>query len=54
MVIETGNLEHYQQLIERLRDSKVYAEPYFDVKDIIVGQENRFEDFNEIFNEKKP
>ena|GEM_PF-780472 len=49
MLIETRNLNDYQELIERLRDSKLYGVPYFEVKDIIMGQENRFEDFNEQF-----
>lgn len=49
MMIETRNLNDYQELIERLRDSKIYGAPYFEIKDIIVGQENRFQDFNEQF-----
>jgi hypothetical protein len=53
MIITTQNLDQYQLLIELLRDSKIYHEPYFEVKDIIVGQENRFEDFNEQLIKKK-
>ncbi|MDF2379992.1 hypothetical protein JMG10_00840 [Nostoc ellipsosporum NOK] len=54
MVIETQCLDDYQQLIERLRDTKIYAAPYFEIRDIIMGQENRFEDFNEQFKAEKP
>ncbi|UBM59662.1 hypothetical protein LAG90_03235 [Marinilongibacter aquaticus] len=53
MLIETDNLEHYQELIERLRDTKIYAEPYFEIKEIIVGQENRFADFDTQFKMEK-
>jgi hypothetical protein len=53
MIITTQNLDQYQLLIELLRDSKIYHEPYFEIKDIIVGQENRFEDFNEVLIKKK-
>ena len=45
LIIDTDNLKEYGYLMEHLRDSKVYAEPYFEVKDIIVGQENAFKDF---------
>jgi len=49
MVITADNMNDYQELIERLRDTKIYGAPYFEIKDIIVGQENRFEDFNALF-----
>lgn len=49
MIITAENLEDYQELIERLRDTRIYGAPYFEIKDVIVGQENRFEDFNEQF-----
>ncbi|MCH5684413.1 hypothetical protein LWM68_09135 [Niabella sp. W65] len=49
MIVSTANLGDYQLLIELLRDTKVYGAPYFEVKDIIVGRENLFEDFNERF-----
>lgn len=52
MMIETRNLDDYQELIERFRDSKIYGVPYFEIKDIIVGQENRFEDFNAQFKKE--
>ncbi|WP_460472866.1 darcynin family protein [Emticicia fontis] len=48
MIISTGNLDQYKLLIEFLRDSKIYGVPYFEVIDIIIGQENLFEDFNEV------
>ena len=53
MIVTTTNLDDYKLLIELLRDTKVYAAPYFEIKDIIVGQENLFEDFNERFKQEK-
>lgn len=54
MILETNQLGDYQQLIERLRDTRIYGAPYFEIKDIIMGQENRFEEFNEQFKSEKP
>ena len=53
MIVSTTNLDDYKLLIELLRDTKVYAVPYFEIKDIILGQENLFEDFNERFEKEK-
>jgi hypothetical protein len=53
MIVSTTNLEDYKLLIELLRDTKVYGVPYFEIKDIIVGQENLFEDFNERLKKEK-
>ena len=53
MLVNTTNLEDYKLLIELLRDTKIYGEPYFEIIDIIVGQENLFEDFNEKFKKEK-
>lgn len=53
MIVETDKLDDFQQLIERLRDSKIYSAPYFEIRDLIVGQQNRFEDFNEQFKQEK-
>lgn len=47
MIIKTNVLDDYKMLIELLRDTKTYSIPFFEIKDIIVGQENLFEDFNE-------
>jgi len=47
MIVSTTSLDEYKLLIEMLRDTKVYGVPYFEIKDIIVGQEELFEDFNE-------
>ncbi len=47
MIVTTTNLDDYKLMIEMLRDTKVYGIPYFEIKDIIVGQEELFEDFNE-------
>lgn len=54
MLVTTTNLDDYKLFIELLRDTKVYGAPYFEVKDIIVGQENMFEEFNERFKQEKP
>lgn len=53
MIITTTDLNQYKLLIELLRDSKIYGVPYFEIIDIIVGQENLFEDFNEAFKKEK-
>ena len=53
MIIETHKLGDYQELMERLRDTKIYGVPYFDIKEIVIGQENRFEDFNEQFKNEQ-
>ena len=49
MIINTTHLDEYELIIELLRDTKIYGAPYFDIKDIIIGQENLFESFNEKF-----
>lgn len=48
MIISTASLENYMLLIEMMRDTKIYGVPYFDVKDIIIGKENQFLEFNEV------
>jgi hypothetical protein len=53
MIVNTTVLDDYKLLIELLRDTKIYGIPYFEIKDIIVGQENLFEDFNERFKKEK-
>lgn len=53
MIVSTTNLDDYKLFIELLRDTKVYGTPYFEIKDIIIGQENLFEDFNERFKLEK-
>lgn len=53
MIISTKDLNQYKLLIEMLRDSKIYGVPYFEVKDIIVGQEELFEDFNAHFKQEE-
>lgn len=47
MVITTSELKDYQYLIEMLRDTAVYSVPYFEVVDIVVGQENLFREMEE-------
>jgi hypothetical protein len=56
MIVSTSNLHDYQLMIELLRDSEVYSEPFFEISDIIIGQENLFHDFDELLinpNQKK-
>ncbi len=48
IIVESDNLHQYKLFIELLRDTKVYSEPYFDIKDIIVGQENAFQEFDNL------
>lgn len=52
MIIDTQNLEEYKRFIELLRDTKIYGEPYFEIKDIILGQEGAFLEFNELFKKE--
>jgi hypothetical protein len=53
MIITASDLDEYKLLIELLRDTKIYSIPYFEVKDIITGQENLFEDFNNKLKKEK-
>ena len=53
MIVTTHVLDDYKLMIELLRDSKIYGVPYFEIKDIIVGQEDLFEDFNEKFKQEQ-
>lgn len=53
MIVNTTSLDDYKLLIELLRDTKIYSAPYFEIKDIIAGQETLFEDFNERFKKEK-
>ncbi|RVT97220.1 hypothetical protein EOD41_19650 [Mucilaginibacter limnophilus] len=47
LIVTTHELHDYKLMVEMLRDTKIYGVPYFQITDIIVGQENLFEDFNE-------
>src|SRR5690606_5512288 len=53
MIVSTTHLDEYKMFIELLRDTKIYGVPYFEIQDIILGQENLFEDFNEQFKKEK-
>lgn len=53
ILITTKDLNAYELFIEKLRDTKLYSEPYFEVKDIIMGRENAFEQFNKQLKEEK-
>lgn len=50
LIVSTTDLDEYKRMIELLRDSAVYSVPYFTVKDIIIGQENLFQDFDQQLN----
>lgn len=50
MMIETESLEAYADFIEYLRDTEIYGVPYFEIRDIITGVENRFKTFDEHLN----
>jgi hypothetical protein len=50
LIVSTTDLDQYKRMIELLRDSAVYSMPYFTVKDIVVGQENLFQDLNQQLN----
>ncbi|MBN8865599.1 MAG: hypothetical protein J0H92_19645 [Sphingobacteriales bacterium] len=50
LIVSTTDLDEYKRMIEVLRDSAVYSVPYFTVKDIVVGQENLFQDFDQQLN----
>ena len=45
VMFETENIQSYYFLIEELRDSKIYTEPYFDVVSILPAIENGFLEF---------
>ena len=53
MILETRDLDDYKFIIEKLSDTKIYGIPYFQIKDIIIGQHNFFESFNEEFKKEK-
>jgi len=52
MIVTTHNFEDYKFLIELIRDTKIYSAPYFDIIDIIVGQEDAFRDFDEFLKKE--
>lgn len=53
LIISATELDQYKLLIELLRDSPVYAVPYFTVQDIVIGQENLFERFDSFFKSEQ-
>lgn len=50
MIVETTQLQSYQLFIEMLRDTDIYGKPYFEIKEIILGQENAYQHFDQILN----
>lgn len=45
MIVETNDLQQYRFMIEELRDTSLYSIPYFNIKDIVAGVENGFQEF---------
>lgn len=50
LIVSATDLDQYKRMIELLRDSAVYSAPYFTVKDIVMGQENLFQNFDQQLN----
>jgi len=48
VMFETANIQNYYFLIEELRDSKIYTEPFFDVISILPAIEDGFLEFEEV------
>ena len=46
-VVETTNLEKYYQFLQKLKATKVFADEFFELEDIVMGAENGFRQFNE-------
>ena len=46
LIIQTVQLKDYQLFIEMLRDTKFYSVPYFEVRDLIMGKENHFKEYD--------
>lgn len=42
LIIKTTNLSDWGYLMGYLRESKTFAAPYFEVKDIVIGVPNNF------------
>ncbi|MBB6129534.1 darcynin family protein [Mucilaginibacter lappiensis] len=42
LIVETDNLEDHAYLMGYLRESKTFAIPYFEVKELVVGVANNF------------
>ncbi|MBB3061938.1 darcynin family protein [Microbulbifer rhizosphaerae] len=45
-IFETEDLKHYYFLIEELRDSPLLAQGYAEFKDILIGIEDGYQDFD--------
>ncbi len=44
LVVETASLADHRRLMDRLRDSAIFTEPYFEVVDIIPSIEDTYRD----------
>ena len=47
MLVETDNLRAWHHLWEQLRDSDLFAKPYFHLESIIVGSEDAYLDYED-------
>lgn len=47
-LIEFDDMQHYYFLIEALRDSDLFAKPYFEIVDILLGIEGGFRMYEEL------
>ncbi len=47
MIIECKDLKDYYYFMEYLRDTELFSKPYLVLKDVIIGIENGFKDFEE-------
>lgn len=50
IIVETQNLEQFGYMMGYLRESKTFAMPYFEVKDLIIGVPNNFRGSMDIAN----
>jgi len=47
IILETVNLESYYHFIKELKATKLFTGEHFKLKDIVLGAENGFRDFNQ-------
>lgn len=52
MIIKTTDMKSYYFFIEELRDTPVFARPYFELKDLIMGLEDGYKKFEAHENQK--
>jgi len=47
LIIQCADLQHYYHFMEKLRDTALFSKPYIELKDVIIGLEDGFRDFEE-------